>query len=114
MSEGTNYKPVIKKLSKKQREVLDQICINNDRGHSSIILKSLIRKGLIQMYVQKLDVMCGVFACELTMPYTWHGVRFARKKTQRRIFKMANLTDKEQKFIGHLVVAIKNIDYGYY
>ena len=61
MSEGTNYKPVIKKLSKKQREVLDQICINNDRGHSSIILKSLIRKELVQMYVQKLDVMCGIY-----------------------------------------------------
>lgn len=56
-----DYKEVIKSLTKKQREVFDQICVGNDKNHSSITLKSLIEKGLIEMYVQKLDVMCGIY-----------------------------------------------------
>jgi hypothetical protein len=48
----TDYKTIIKKLSKKQREVFDQVCINNDRGHSRTTLKSLINKGLITQYTE--------------------------------------------------------------
>jgi hypothetical protein len=56
----TDYKALIKSLSKKQRAVLDQICIGNDKSHSRITLQSLIRKGLIVEYTQKLNFMCGI------------------------------------------------------
>jgi predicted transcriptional regulator len=55
-----DYKALIKKLSKKQREVFDQICIGNDRSHSLSTLQSLIRKGLVEKYQQRLDVTCSI------------------------------------------------------
>ena len=51
----TDYKALIKSLTKKQREVFDQICIGNDRNHSPITLKSLVRKGLIEKHDQYLS-----------------------------------------------------------
>ncbi len=47
-----DYKALIKKLTKKQREVFDQICIGNDANHSIITLSSLVKEGLIERYLQ--------------------------------------------------------------
>lgn len=69
----TDYKALIKKLTKKQREVFDQICIGNDRNHSSITLDSLVRKGLITKHVQKLDAFCGIYRYE----FATYGVHMA-------------------------------------
>jgi len=41
------------KLSKTQLSVFEQICINNDAGHSQQTLRSLIRLGLIVEYHQR-------------------------------------------------------------
>jgi hypothetical protein len=49
----TDYKALIKSLTKKQREVLDQICCDNDSCHPLSTLNSLIKKGLIERYTVK-------------------------------------------------------------
>jgi hypothetical protein len=68
-----DYKTLIKSLTKKQREVFDQICVGNDKSHSRSTLQPLIRKGLIEMYVQKLDAMCGIYRYN----FTNYGVHMA-------------------------------------
>lgn len=45
-------KKTIRKLSKKQREVFDAICVNNDAGHQSKTLASLVKKSLVRQYEQ--------------------------------------------------------------
>ena len=54
-TELLDYKSIIKSLTKKQREVFDQICIGNDANHSIITLASLVRKGLIVRHMQQMD-----------------------------------------------------------
>jgi predicted transcriptional regulator len=68
-----DYKSLIKSLTKKQREVFDQICIGNDKSHSLSTLQSLIRKGLIEKYEQQLDVMCSIYRYN----FTNYGVHMA-------------------------------------
>ena len=53
----TDYKALIKSLTKKQREVLDQICCDNDSCHPLSTLNSLIKKGLIERYTAKWDFL---------------------------------------------------------
>lgn len=60
----TDYKALIKGLSKTQRAVFDQICIGNDRGHSRNTLQSLARKGLAVMYLQKISSECSILRYE--------------------------------------------------
>ncbi len=50
----TDYKVLIKSLPKKQREVLDQICCENDSGHHPKTLHSLVVKGLINRFSQQI------------------------------------------------------------
>jgi hypothetical protein len=61
----TDYKALIKSLSKTQREVFDQICIGNHKSHSRNTLKSLVRKELITEYIEFLDPSCGIYRYEL-------------------------------------------------
>ena len=42
----------VKGLTKKQREVFEQIAIGNDKGIHTSTAKSLIKKGLIKQYYQ--------------------------------------------------------------
>jgi len=56
-----DYKALIKNLTKKQREVFDQICVENDKGHSKLTLFSLVKKGLIKEYYEKPDGILTVF-----------------------------------------------------
>ena len=48
----TKEKTKIRKLSKKARQVLDQVCINDDAGHDSRTLTNLVSKGLLRCYNQ--------------------------------------------------------------
>ena len=43
-------KTLIKRLSSKQREVLNNIACNQDGGHNISTLRSLAKKGLIEEY----------------------------------------------------------------
>lgn len=71
-NETPDYKKLIKSLSKKQREVFDQICIGNDSSHNSQTLNSLVKKGLIEKYGE----VDGLFT---TYRYTFtnYGVHMA-------------------------------------
>ena len=73
MSEGTDYKTIIKKLSKKQREVFDQICIGNDKGHLRVTMQSLVRKGLVEMHLQRISAECSILRYE----FANYGVHMA-------------------------------------
>ena len=46
-------------LSKQQLAVFEQIAINNDGGHNSRTLESLIKRNLIESYEQKDTVFFG-------------------------------------------------------
>lgn len=62
-----NYKAAIKSLSKKQGEALDQICCDNDSCHSVATLRSLIKKGLIEQYVEKWDLL-AIYRYHVSLP----------------------------------------------
>lgn len=53
----TDYKALIKSLTKKQREVFDQICIGNDADHPKFALFCLVKRGLIQEYYETEGVL---------------------------------------------------------
>lgn len=55
-----DYKEVIKNLTKKQREVFDQICVGNDKGHLRVTMQALVRKGLVERQLQKISSECSI------------------------------------------------------
>jgi hypothetical protein len=44
----------IAKLPKRQRDVLAQVCVNNDAGHHPATLEALERKGFLRSYGETL------------------------------------------------------------
>jgi hypothetical protein len=60
----------IAKLPERQRDVLGQICLNNDSGHHKKTLEALERKGFIKSYEQ---VLGGHFPVRIKR-YTYSSI----------------------------------------
>ena len=65
-----DYKALIRDLTENQAEVFDEICVGNQANHSLITLSLLIKKGLIERYVQLIPESnfatdCYIFANDL-------------------------------------------------